>query len=203
MGLAAWHLAPLGVGGGWSVRRDCGLGAPSRRGRGFVRQDGAGAVMGDAVADGYWAALVPELLVADLARSRSFYCDLCGFVVRYARPEDGFLYLQAGGAQIMLEEIAEGAWMTGPMDPPFGRGINLQIEVAALAPIAARLAAAGVAPFRALHEAWYRDGAVEHGQAQLLVQDPDGYLLRFVEDLGTRGLGDAGPGSADTGGAGR
>lgn len=133
-----------------------------------------------------WAALVPELLVADLARSRAFWCDLCGFAVRFARPEEGFLYLQLGGAQVMLEEIGDGAWLTGPMEAPFGRGINLQVEVAALAPIAARLAAAGVVPFRALHEAWYRDGAVEHGQAQLLVQDPDGYLLRFVEVLGTR-----------------
>ena len=133
-----------------------------------------------------WAALVPELLVADLARSRAFYCDLCGFAVRFARPEEGFLYLELGRAQIMLEEVGEEAWVTGPMEPPFGRGINLQIEVAALAPLAARLAGAGVVPFRPLHEAWYREGAVEHGQAQLLVQDPDGYLLRFVEVLGTR-----------------
>ncbi len=133
-----------------------------------------------------WAALVPELLVADLARSRVFYCDLCGFAVRFARPEDRFLYLELGAAQIMLEEMGEEAWVTGPMQAPFGRGINLQIEVEAVAPIAARLAAAGVVPFRALHEAWYREGDVEHGQAQLLVQDPDGYLLRFVEVLGER-----------------
>lgn len=136
--------------------------------------------------DERWAALVPELLVADLARSRAFYCDLCGFAVRFARPEDGFLYLELGGAQIMLEEMGEEAWVTGPMQAPFGRGINLQIEVEAVAPIDTRLAAAGVVPFRALHEAWYREGDVEHGLAQLLVQDPDGYLLRFVEVLGER-----------------
>ena len=135
-----------------------------------------------------WAALVPELLVSDLARSRAFYCGLCGFAVRFARPEEGFLYLQRGGAQIMLEELGEEAWVTGPLEAPFGRGINLQIEVEALAPLAARLAAAGVVPFRALEEAWYREGAVEHGQAQLLVQDPDGYLLRFVEVMGTRAV---------------
>ena len=34
-----------------------------------------------------WAALVPELLVVDLARSRGFYCDLCGFALRFAREE--------------------------------------------------------------------------------------------------------------------
>lgn len=135
---------------------------------------------------GRWAALVPELLVADLGRSQEFYCGICGFAVRFARPEDGFLYLDLGGAQIMLEEVSEEAWITAPLERPFGRGINLQIEVAEVAPIAARLEAAGIVPFRALHEAWYREGDVEHGQAQLLVQDPEGYLLRFVEVLGER-----------------
>ena len=138
---------------------------------------------------GSWAALVPELLVADLGRSREFYCGVCGFALRFARPEEGFVYLQLGGAQIMLEEVSAEAWITGPLEPPFGRGINFQIEVEAVAPIAARLEAAGIVPFRALHEAWYREDDVEHGQAQLLVQDPDGYLLRFVEVLGERPVG--------------
>jgi catechol 2,3-dioxygenase-like lactoylglutathione lyase family enzyme len=136
--------------------------------------------------DGRWAALVPELLVADLGRSQDFYCGICGFALRFARPEDGFSYLELGGAQIMLEEVSAEAWVTAPLERPFGRGINLQIEVEDIAPLAARLAAAGIVPFRALHEAWYREGEVEHGQAQLLVQDPDGYLLRFVEVLGER-----------------
>lgn len=136
-----------------------------------------------------WAALVPELLVGDIERSRAFYCAVCGFSPRFARPEDGFLYLHLGGAQLMLEEASEGSWVTAPLEPPLGRGINLQIEVAALAPLAARLEAAGIAPFRPMRTAWYRDGDVEHGQAELLVQDPDGYLLRFVEVLGTRPAG--------------
>lgn len=136
-----------------------------------------------------WAALVPELLVSDLDRSRVFYCDICGFLVKYARAEEGFVYLMLGRAQIMLEEVSEGAWVTGSLEPPFGRRINFQIEVDAVAPISARLAAAGIVPFRALHEAWYREGDVEHGQAQLLVQDPDGYPLRFVEVLGERPVG--------------
>ncbi|WP_201744078.1 hypothetical protein [Paragemmobacter ruber] len=74
----------------------------------------------------------------------------------------------------MPEEIGKEAAVTGSMAAPFGRGINVQIEVAA------------VVPFRALQEAWYREGEVEHGQGRLLVQDPDGYLLRCVEVLGTR-----------------
>jgi catechol 2,3-dioxygenase-like lactoylglutathione lyase family enzyme len=97
---------------------------------------------------GDWAALVPELLVTDLDRSRAFYCSVCGFSLRFARPEDGFLYLQLGSAQIMLEQAGPESWLTGPLEPPFGRGINLQIEVAALAPLVARLNAEGIRPFR-------------------------------------------------------
>ena len=93
--------------------------------------------------DGRWAALVPELLVADLGRSQEFYCGLCGFALRFARPEDGFAYLDLGGAQIMLEELAEEVWITAPLERPFGRGINLQIEVEDIAPLAARLVALG------------------------------------------------------------
>jgi hypothetical protein len=33
---------------------------------------------------------------------------------------------------------------------------------------------------------WYRTGAVETGVHQFLVQDPDGYLIRFSAHLGER-----------------
>jgi hypothetical protein len=62
----------------------------------------------------------------------------------------------------------------------------MQIEVPALAPILERLAAAGWPLFMAPEEKWYRSGAVESGQRQILVQDPDGYLLRLAEGLGVR-----------------
>jgi catechol 2,3-dioxygenase-like lactoylglutathione lyase family enzyme len=136
--------------------------------------------------DENWAALVPELLVTDLDGALSFYRDLCGFRVRYGRPEDGFAYLELGQAQLMLEELDEGSWLTGALDAPFGRGLNLQIEVEDLAGLAARLEAAGRPLFRPIATEWYRQDDVEHGQRQFLVQDPDGYLLRFVQPLGTR-----------------
>jgi hypothetical protein len=40
--------------------------------------------------------------------------------------------------------------------------------------------------FMEIEEAWYRRKDVEVGNRQFLVQDPDGYLLRFFQDLGTR-----------------
>ena len=140
----------------------------------------------DAEEEGLWAPLVPELLVIDLERSIAFYCNLCGFRVRFARPEDGFVYLEQGRAQIMIEALSEESWLTGQLAPPFGRGINLQIEVAEIEALQARLLAGGAALFRPLQTDWYRDGDIEHGQAQIMVQDPDGYLLRFMQPLGER-----------------
>jgi catechol 2,3-dioxygenase-like lactoylglutathione lyase family enzyme len=133
-----------------------------------------------------WAALVPELLVTDLNRSLAFYVDGCGFRVRYARPEEGFAYLASGMAQIMLEQTTEDSWITGPLIPPLGRGINFQIEVEDIAALHDRLVALGTPLFRPLKTEWYRVGDVEHGQTQFLVQDPDGYLLRFMQHLEER-----------------
>ena len=75
-------------------------------------------------------------------------------------------------------------WATAPREKPYGRGINLQIEVDALDPILSRVREAGIALFRPVEEAWYRSGDTYGGNRQFLVQDPDGYLLRIFEDLG-------------------
>ncbi|MGH8357441.1 MAG: VOC family protein, partial [Pseudomonas sp.] len=70
-----------------------------------------------------------------------------------------------------------------------GRGINLQIDVPAVAPVLQRLAAIGWPLFRDVEDAWYRAGEVEAGQRQFIVQDPDGYLVRLVQRLGERPVG--------------
>lgn len=136
------------------------------------------------------ATLVPELVVADLAASLRFWVDLIGFRIAYDRPENRFAYLDLDGAQVMLDQYNPAArhWLTGPMEPPFGRGINLQIEVPAVEPILERLVTAEWPLFMAVEDAWYRAGAIEVGQRQFLVQDPDGYLLRLGATLGERAV---------------
>lgn len=137
----------------------------------------------------HWSVLVPEMLVRDLARSRAFYCGVLGFAEKFGRPEDGFLYVEMGHAQIMLEALPddpEQAWITAELEAPFGRGLNLQIEVPDVRSIHDRVMAAGLAPYRPLRTSWYREGAHENGQEEFLVQDPDGYLLRFMQHVGTR-----------------
>lgn len=141
--------------------------------------------MPPAARDGGFARLVPELSCANVAESLDFYTRILGFSVLYDRPEEGFAYLSREGAEIMLEQQSE-SWSVGVLERPYGRGINIQIEVTSLAPILEALARRDVALFRPVEERWYRMGEVEGGNRQFLVQDPDGYLLRFFEDMGER-----------------
>jgi len=133
--------------------------------------------------DHEWAVLVPELNVSDLGRSLSFWCDLLGFRRLYDRPEESFAYLERERAAVMLEQVGPRSWSTGELAKPFGRGVNLQIMTASLEPILKCLAEAAWPLFRAPEERWYRTGHIESGQRPVLVQDPDGYLLRFAETL--------------------
>ena len=130
-----------------------------------------------------FSPLVPELLVGDLAASLRFWCGLCDFVIAYERPEEGFAYLDRDHCQVMLEDLRVPGrhWITGSMERPFGRGINLQIAVDDAAALDARIAAAGWPIYLPLEEKAYRTGHGGLVVRQFAVQDPDGYLLRFSE----------------------
>ncbi|WP_293897579.1 VOC family protein [Phenylobacterium sp.] len=133
-------------------------------------------------------ALVPELDVTDLEASLGFYVRTLGFKVAYRRPEDRFAYLERQGAELMLEEAAGPGrrFRTAPLERPYGRGLNLQIACADVVRLHARVIAAGGEIVIPLETRWYRAGATEKGNRQFVVADPDGYLLRFFQDLGER-----------------
>ena len=134
------------------------------------------------------AALVPELDVSDLDASLAFYRDILGFDVLYRRAEARFAYLRRDGAELMLEEAAGPGrrFRTAPLEPPFGRGVNFQIRVGDVRALLARVDEARARVVIGLEEQWYRREAEEVGNRQFVVADPDGYLLRFFEDLGVR-----------------
>ena len=129
--------------------------------------------------------LIPELSVSNVGKSLEFYAGGLRFTVEYSRPEDGFYFLSLEGSQIMIEEVNDN-WWTGELEHPFGRGINFQIEVNDVSDLVEKLDEAGIALFRPVSEKWYRGEDVEFGQIEFLVQDPDGYLLRFTQDIGER-----------------
>ena len=134
------------------------------------------------------ARLIPELEVEDLDRSLTFYTGVIGFTVLYARPEERFAFLELEGANLMLEEAAGPGrrFPTAPLEHPFGRGVNFQIQVADVDALHARVLAAQSQVILPMEERWYRRNDHEVGNRQFVVADLDGYLLRFFTDLGQR-----------------
>lgn len=135
--------------------------------------------------------LVPELLCSDISKSLKFYVGVLEFQIFYERPEEGFAYLNMDGAHLMLEEATEDmdrdrVWWTAKPAKPYGRGINLQIEVPDVDRLCKALGNCNYPLFRPIEEKWYRKDMMETGVRQFLVQDPDGYLLRFCSDIGER-----------------
>jgi len=131
-----------------------------------------------------FARLVPELICSSIERSLEFYVGVLGFTVRYARPEERFAYLERDGAEIMLEQPTGRTFLTAPLEHPYGRGINLQIEVADVQALYAAVRASAWPLLLELEEKWYRQDQLMRGNRQFVIQDPDGYVLRFFDDLG-------------------
>lgn len=89
----------------------------------------------------------------------------------------------------MIQEVdpnEDRVFVTGPYGYPLGRGINFQIATNNVEQVAESLKAHHYPVRRALQDSWYRQDKVLHGCRQLLVQDPDGYLLRFSQDIGEK-----------------
>lgn len=124
--------------------------------------------------------LIPELSVSDINKTREFYVDVLGFKICYERPEDKFIFVEKDGNQIMLEQINDN-WNVGKMEYPFGRGINFEMTISDVDAVYERIEKAGIKLFRKMEVKDYECGDEIVHQKQFLVQDPDGYLLRFVD----------------------
>ena len=134
------------------------------------------------------AILVPELICSDLDQSLRFYLELLGFQILYDRPEHRFAFLDRDGAQIMLVQplTRDRLWPKAELTPPFGRGVNLEIQVSDVDKLHSAVLATGMDCFLPLEERWYRRDDYEIGVLQFAAQDPDGYLIRLSQKLGTR-----------------
>ena len=130
-----------------------------------------------------FARLVPELIVSDIGSSVEFYTRLLGFDVMFDRPEERFAYLDRQGAQLMLEQPTNRSFLLGDLQFPYGRGMNLQIDVDDLDVLYDSVVKAGGRLALPLEEKWYRVGDDSFGQRQFVVVDPDGYLLRFCQPM--------------------
>ena len=129
---------------------------------------------------------IPELSVTNLKNSLNFY-KCIGFKVEYERTENKFVFLSLGEIQFMIQEISDNdKWDVAPLSYPFGNGINFQLEVENISKIYDSLKKNKYKIAYEVEENWYRQGDKLLGNKEFLVQDPDGYLLRFSEDLGEK-----------------
>ena len=127
---------------------------------------------------------IPELSVTNLENSLNFY-KTAGFKVEYDRPENKFAFISLGKIQFMLQEIADNdKWDVAPLSYPFGNGINFQLEVENLDEKYNSFKNSNYKITFDIEENWYRQDNKLLGNKEFLIQDPDGYLLRFSEDLG-------------------
>lgn len=129
--------------------------------------------------------LIPELKVFNYIESLDFYTRLAGFEIIYDRPEEEFAMLRLGQARLMIEGFTPKgrSWIVGKLEKPLGRGMHLQIEVQDVSSLYETFKKGGYPIFFDLEEKCYRVKNEEICQRQFLVQDPDGYLLRFVERI--------------------
>lgn len=124
--------------------------------------------------------LIPELSVSNINRSRDFYVML-GFEVMYEREDDKFVFLELNGCQIMIQEINEN-WNTGNLEFPYGRGVNISMEVKDVDELYNFLMKRKYPVFSEIMYNEYEVNGQKFLDKEFLIQDPDGYLLRFCQE---------------------
>ena len=122
-------------------------------------------------------SLIPELSVSNIEESKRFYTNL-GFKIVYERIENKFCFLQLEKNQIMIEE-KNGNWNTGELKYPYGNGINISMQVSDVEKMFNDLKESKQKFFLELEVHKYRVGKKFFEDKEFLIQDPDGYLLRF------------------------
>jgi len=138
----------------------------------------------------YWNKIIPELSVTNLENSLKFY-KAAGFKIEYERKENKFAFISLETSiQFMLQELSDEneKWDVGSLSYPFGNGINFQLDVKNVQEIYMSIKKAGFKITFDMEENWYRQDDKLLGCKEFLVQDPDGYLLRFSEDLGEKNI---------------
>ena len=127
--------------------------------------------------------LIPELTVKDIEETKNFYLDVLKFKLEYERREEKFLFLSFEGTQFMFEELHEDGWNVAEMTYPFGRGVNFSIEVDDIEKLYQHIVCSQYPLFRPMMINKYEMNGQSIEKKEFLVQDPDGYLLRFTHEI--------------------
>ena len=123
--------------------------------------------------------MIPELSVFDVERTKKFYREL-GFKIEYERTEDKLVIMSFQDSQFMFEQIHDDGWNIGELVYPLGRGINFSIAVDDIEKLYKLVNHLNIELYRELTRNIYQVNGIEEMQIEFLIQDPNGYLLRFT-----------------------
>lgn len=123
--------------------------------------------------------MIPELSVFDIEQTKRFYNDL-GFKIEYERPEEKFVFMSFQDSQFMFEQIHDNGWNIAELIYPLGRGINFSIAVDDIEGLYKLVKTLNLEIYRELNRSIYQVNGTEETQTEFLIQDPNGYLLRFT-----------------------
>jgi len=123
--------------------------------------------------------MIPELSVFDIEQTKRFYNDL-GFKIEYERPEEKFVFMSFQDSQFMFEQIHDNGRNIGELIYPLGRGINFSIAVDDIEGLYKLVKTLNLEIYRELNRSIYQVNDTEETQTEFLIQDPNGYLLRFT-----------------------
>ena len=124
-------------------------------------------------------SLIPELSVFDIVQTRNFYEEL-GFKIEYERQKEKFIFMSFQDSQFMFEQIHDEGWNTGELIYPLGRGINFSIAVDDIENLYTLVKSKRLEIYKKLTKSVYLGNGIEEIQMEFLIQDPNGYLLRFT-----------------------
>lgn len=123
--------------------------------------------------------LIPELSVFDILQTKKFYKEL-GFKIEYERQKEKFIFMSFQDSQFMFEQIHDEGWNTGELSYPLGRGINFSIAVEDVEELYKLVKTLNFEIYKELTRNRYQVNGTEETQIEFLIQDPNGYLLRFT-----------------------
>jgi catechol 2,3-dioxygenase-like lactoylglutathione lyase family enzyme len=125
--------------------------------------------------------LIPELYVSHFNKSLTFYTAL-GFKIEYEREKPKFAFLSYQGSQLMIQEY-EPEWVKGKLEYPYGRGMNLQIHTSNINSVYQSLLNMNYHIHNKIEKNSYKVKEKIIISKELIIMDPDGYLLRFSQDI--------------------
>lgn len=135
-----------------------------------------------------FTSLTPELCCSNIKESLRFYTEILRFNILYQRKEENFAMLEREGSNIMLDQFSpdKRMWISALLEKPFGRGINLEIRTTNIDELYHSVQHHNATIYLPIENKWYKANNMEVHNRQFIVLDPDGYMLRFTQQIDAR-----------------